>query len=594
MLSFLYSELRSEITAVYEGSLYPVTILNELNIEIYNLFEDTKEICVKAVKDAIYYFESDYTDYFVANRIREQLDASLCFATNIIMDADLTNEAYLYQYGEYIGENERKLAKHFADMNEDRIDAMARTCTEGFREGFAAAGIDLSQKKYVNIRYNIGEERMVRSVITQFQKMGLAPVIYRSAKHRVNQKGVSRIGYISTSPNRQYEFDHRQDEALFLDKAFVERKLEVVRSAYEKYKEFAAAFAGPACIEAFGETPFAPLSKPESLSLSDKQQKLTVSYSVETGKISNQYMPRDQYSFTIIAYPLPEIGEQFPEIFDEIVKVNTLDNDLYRRLQQRIIDELDQAVYVSVKGDGSNKTDMKVMLHTLKHPESETNFENCVADVNIPVGEVFTSPKLTGTNGVLHVSGVYLNELYYKNLTLTFADGMVQDYTCDNFETEAQNKAFIKENLLYNHTSLPIGEFAIGTNTTAYVMAKKYHINDKLPILIAEKMGPHFAIGDTCYSYSEENRLYNPDGKEIVAKDNECSSLRKEDIGKAYFNCHTDITIPYEEIGSISAVHADGTEVDIIRKGKFVIEGLETLNAPLYEDENHSFINFSE
>ena len=54
-----------------------------------------------------------------------------------------------------------------------------------------------------------------------------------------------------------------------------------------------------------------------------------------------------------------------------------------------------------------------------------------------------------------------------------------------------------------HHPKLAMGEFAIGTNTTAYVAAQKYNIADKLPILIAEKMGPHFAVGDTCYSWSE-------------------------------------------------------------------------------------------
>ena len=41
-------------------------------------------------------------------------------------------------------------------------------------------------------------------------------------------------------------------------------------------------------------------------------------------------------------------------------------------------------------------TDLTVQLHTLQDPEKETIFENCVADVNIPVGEVFTSPTATG------------------------------------------------------------------------------------------------------------------------------------------------------------------------------------------------------
>ena len=96
-------------------------------------------------------------------------------------------------------------------------------------------------------------------------------------------------------------------------------------------------------------------------------------------------------------------------------------------------------------------------------------------------------------------------------------------------------------------------------------------------------MGPHFAVGDTCYSYSEERRVFNPDGKEIIARDNECSLRRLEDMSKAYFNCHTDITIPYEEIGCITAVHEDGTEVDIIREGDFVLPGLSELNKPFYQ-----------
>ncbi|HQB50115.1 MAG TPA: hypothetical protein PLW33_05505, partial [Candidatus Cloacimonas sp.] len=59
----------------------------------------------------------------------------------------------------------------------------------------------------------------------------------------------------------------------------------------------------------------------------------------------------------------------------------------------------------------------------------------------------------------------------------------------------------IYQNLLLPHHTLPLGEFAIGTNTTAYQMARKYDILPRLPILIIEKMGPHFAIGDTCFSH---------------------------------------------------------------------------------------------
>ena len=160
---------------------------------------------------------------------------------------------------------------------------------------------------------------------------------------------------------------------------------------------------------------------------------------------------------------------------------------------------------------------------------------------------------------------------------------MITHYTCRNFDTEEENQAFLKENLLKHHDTLPLGEFAIGTNTTAYQMGKEYGIQRKLPILIAEKTGPHFAVGDTCYSWAEDTAVFNPDGKEIVARENEVSKLRKTDPQKAYFNCHTDITIPYDELDRITVIKHDGTKVDVIQDGKFTVPGTEPLNQPLLE-----------
>lgn len=65
-------------------------------------------------------------------------------------------------------------------------------------------------------------------------------------------------------------------------------------------------------------------------------------------------------------------------------------------------------------------------------------------------------------------------------------------------------------------------------------------------------MGPHFAMGDTCYAWAEDSPMYNPDGKEVIARENEVSAKRKEDPSKAYFGCHTDITIPYRELQSVA------------------------------------------
>lgn len=582
MLSFLYTELRGLNLYTREYRLTEATCFMELFIEIYNLFEDFEELKPQQVQKAIYYFYYDYCDVLVPLRIGEQYNPRFNRYVELVEQADLGDMRYLYAYGEYVSENEIKTAQFLNGLSEKEIEELAFTYTDGYREGFEIAGIDLSKKKYVNIHYAIGQERIVRAAIHQFRELGLEPVIYAPAVSRINSKN-RRNGVAGTSPNRQFEYDHRLDEGLYLDRNFMERKLEVLSQAFEENKEFTDVFAGPAVIETFGETPFEPEQKKSCISLSKKQQDLAVEYTTQSSKIVNRYIKREEYSFTIIAYPSPEIGDEFEAIFKDTVKVNTLDKKLYRRIQETMINELNLAKAVRVQGTGNNRTDILVMMHEMEHPEKETNFENCLADVNIPVGEVFTSPKLTGTNGILNVSEVFLNGLKFIDLELRFQDGMIAEYNCKNFEKEEDNLRFVKENLLLNRQTLPIGEFAIGTNTTAYVMANQYDIVYKLPILIVEKMGPHFAVGDTCYSYSEENRLFNPDGKEIVAKDNECSILRKEDEAKAYFNCHTDITIPYEEIGSIVSIHEDGTEVAIMKNGRFVLKGTEELNRPLDE-----------
>lgn len=577
LLSFLYTEIRGMIVFVYENRLFDMTVAMELFIQIYNLFEE-ETVSAKDVQDAIYWYVSDYSDEMVGHRVREGVDPELNFAANIICGSDLADLRYLYKFGEYVTENEIRMAKFLSDMPQEKLDAMARTYTEGYRRGFLAANIDLSRKKTVNIRFQLGFEPMVKAAISQFARMGLAPVMYRSAVHTVNKRQHMRIGYYGAVPNPQFDYDHKDDQALYLDHEFVQRKLRVLQVAYEQVKTLAGEHAGPAVIETFGETPFAPVKNPKACVLTSHQQKLQVSYDNESGQIVNRYIKGDERSFTIISYPVAEIGPKFEEIFQETVKINTLDNEQYQKIQQSVIDALDQGVRVHIEGMNGNDTNLTVCLQELKNPEKETNFENCVADVNIPVGEVFTSPKLTGTNGILAVSKVFLRGLEYQDLHIRFQDGMIADYTCSNFESQEDSKNFIKENLFYHHDTLPLGEFAIGTNTTAYVMAKKYNIGHLLPILIAEKTGPHFAVGDTCYSWSEDTPTFNPDGKEITAKDNEVSVLRKEDLSKAYFGCHTDITIPYDELGAIWVETKEGQRISIIENGKFVLKGTEALN----------------
>ena len=566
MFASYYTSVRSCFSFAIEHKLYALQRKLAQFLEFYKLLrtgsKETskyKEIIIKLTK----YLHIDRTTI----HILEQFDPEISKYEDIVMNADLSNMNYLYQYGRNISANEIKTAEFLMNYPEDKINKLVKAMIKAYIRGFELSRKDIKKKETLKIIYNIGQERIVRELVKGFNAKGLKAILNDA---------------ISTSANRQYGYDHRFDKALYFDEDFINRMLAHQEEVMEACSDHLVKFSGPIFFNKFGEKPFKPVQKKTCLKLSGEQQKLNQFYSVSMNKLHQKYVPRTETSFSIIGFPVPDIGEQFEAIFEDTLALNMIDTEHHEQIQQFIIDELDKADFVHVKGKSGNKTDIMVKMQKLVDPSKHTNFENCGADVNIPVGEVFTSPTLKATNGVLHVKETYLKSMQFENLKITFEDGYVKEYSCSNFNDEEDNKNYIQENILFPHETLPLGEFAIGTNTMAHVMSKKYNILPIMPVLIVEKMGPHFAIGDTCFSWEEDFAVFNPiDGKEITARENEHSAMRKTDIQKAYTNCHTDITLPYEDLDFITAITSEGEKIDIIRNSRFVVPGTEELNIPL-------------
>ena len=572
LLSAVYAEVFGMIPYVFECDIEELVIRMELFLEVYGnvLLLEGETVKAEELREILYYYVFDYTEDESVKRINKQLTIDNAYANKIIENYDLSDVRTLFAFGEYVGKSEEETFLAMASLDEKDIEIMSRTYTEGFKKGFVVSKKDLSKKKTVNLRYRLGFERVAKEAIKQFRQMGLESVIYRAGYDIFSRTGIFKPGYYGGLANPQFDEDHKEDMSLVLNGQLVTRRIEGIKAAYEELKKEAEEWAGPACMEIFGEDSFVPSECVHAARYGTKKQELITEYRRKSSEITNEYIKREERSFTIIAWPVPAIGN-YEEILKEIITVNTLPVDTYQNIQQTLIDTLDKSDYIHVVGCNGNKTDLKVKLADLKDPLKETKYENCLADVNIPLGEVFTSPVLKGTEGVLHVKEVFLNDLKFKNIELEIKDGKISAYTCTNYEDEKKNKEFIDENLLFYHPTLPMGEAAIGTNTYAYALAKKYDIFNKLPILIAEKMGPHFAFGDTCYSNEESVKVYNPDGKEMIAKEN----------GEAYTYCHTDVTIPYDELGLLEAVDYNGIAVKLIENGRFVLEGCEELNIPL-------------
>lgn len=583
VMAAVYFNIRGCVAYAFEGRRVSMMWVGSLFVKVYE--------CLKVSRDDIkdnaelYSQLIDIMKAHAVKDMKDKLDLGLYRrfdpAFNIYnkiatLPYDSRN---IFRYGMYISENELELIKYFQDTPEEKIQKIADTYTEAFIRGFERNNVSLDGKVTVNTGYHIGFEPIIARAYKNLEAYNLKPVVHYEVA------GSPRPRLINTKPSPQMEYDHKFDDGLYMDDTIAKQIVEVSEQSYADQAHLLSQFAGPAVMEVFGNKPFEPQSKDTTVKYSEEVIEIQKNLRVERQNLMNRFLPRSEYSFVLISFPVPEIGDQFKEIFDATIEVNTLDEQKYMDIQNCIIKALDKGDEVHVTGRNGNRTDFHIALNQEFDPETQTNFCNCTADVNVPVGEVFTSPKLEGTHGTLHVSEVYLHGLNYIDLEIQFEEGMMKTYSCKNFDDEEKNQDFIKENLTHPHTTLPLGEFAIGTNTTAYAMAKKYDIDAIIPILIGEKMGPHFAVGDTCYTWSEEVLTYNPDGRQIVGKENSKTKLRNEDPGKAYTYCHTDITIPYKELGDIVVKRSEGEDIKIIENGRFVLEGTEALNDALKDVE---------
>lgn len=299
ILSFLYTEIRSEIAYVYEKKMENLAICNELFIEIYNSFEGEETPNFKSLKEIIYWYASDYCDVFVAERLMEKMDSNNRFAIDIIMNSDLDDLRYLYKYGEYISDEEYNTVAMLQGLSKEEVSGIADMYIEGFQEGCEDIGVDLSKKDTIYIQYQIGTERIVKEVVKGFERIGLKATSCRNAVS-VMTKEKQRNGFYSKK-RTQYEADHWNDQGLFINKKYVERKLDVVKNVFEQQKERTAAFAGGVLI-GVGDEKATLQPQKAAICLNEKQEILQKLFEEKMEQLTNKYLLKE-LNITVVDIP---------------------------------------------------------------------------------------------------------------------------------------------------------------------------------------------------------------------------------------------------------------------------------------------------
>ncbi|MEZ4509584.1 MAG: aminopeptidase [Eubacteriales bacterium] len=468
----------------------------------------------------------------------------------VLLRASGDNTAWMEEYGLPVLPQERQLAEFLFAYDAEQLALMGNRIVDAFLHGFISQSRDRAGRTLVRFSYQLGQEAIAREVYFALVQKGLEP-------------SVQKPGCLTCE---------KTDRTVY-NMADCLEKCAAYEAAFQQYDAQMRNTCGMIGIIQFGEAP----PEPGETQGTRQQRELTAKLNGYKRGLESERIPPATISFCKVAFPNLFAGERFEEIFQDVFQMNLQNSEPYERMQQTVIDALDLCAEIRVVGRGENRTDLTIRLLELRDSSKQSNFLNCGGDLNIPYGEVFTTPVLEGTNGLLHVREVYLSGIPYRELELTFRDGYL--VRADS----ADGAAYVKRNLLNPHDTLTAGEFAIGTNTSAYAIALRYGLLPRIPILWLEKMGPHLAIGDPCFARGEDACVFNLyDGKEMTARENERTARRDKDR-EVYYNKHVDITIPFQDIGALYGVAQNGERHMIVKDGRFVLSGTEGLNEGLEE-----------
>ncbi|MCK4957125.1 MAG: hypothetical protein KAS49_05775, partial [Candidatus Cloacimonetes bacterium] len=298
ILQAYYTDIRSLTRLSITHKIFGFEFYAKNFIEVYELLK-AKSSDADSYKSKINEIYKNFNKDWITVAILERYALDASAFSKLVETADLTDIRYLYQYGMNITANEIKTAKFLMEYPKEKVLELAKSMVKAYIRGFELAKKDLTKKKTVSIIYNVGQEIIVRELIKEFAANKLQ-VILNSA--------------VSTSANKQFDYDHRFDNSLYFDEQYINKMLETQTIVLEELKDIVKLYSGPIYFDKFGEASFNPKQKESCLKLSDEQQKLKQHFGIEMNKLFQKYNPRTETSFSIIGFPVPEIGEQFSEI----------------------------------------------------------------------------------------------------------------------------------------------------------------------------------------------------------------------------------------------------------------------------------------
>ena len=566
------------------------------------------------------------------------------YLTDIVTGCNLMEPYYLYEMNLPISETEMGWYKAFHEMDDSLIAEAAASLADSFE-----ADLKNREVQHPYRRYSDSEDYTVKRKVVAIDYPAGCELLAKCVAEKLKEKDyVPFIRHIETQAvSPAYLRDHNGDMMRFPISEAESITDECAEKCAVDNEALLKGFAGTIRILQ-GVEAVRMVAEPRGKGPGGKPQRLFGRYSVrqsekkaqEVQALKERFLNHvsekgqlSQCAMVSMILPAYEASETFGDKLTKYLKLASA--KIYaERPQQVLCDALDRGSFVYLAGKDGNETDLLVALHPIRNPQAETNFLADSGAGVLPGGSVYTIPQLGETNGILHLAEANVGGTCFRNLKLVFEEGVICDYSCDNFETEAENRQLIRNKLLRQTDSLPISELAIGTNTDAYKALCEADGWQDLEGLLRRSLMPSIVIGEETpgirgsvrYNAGNAKTVLSGDAEELKteelnpaataekteekaeAKDEEKPEAAVEEAkpedkaevkpeAKPEANAETEtaeakpqerrakvswrLSIPFESIAQLSVITEEGNRTDIMREGVFVLIGTDRLNLPL-------------
>lgn len=473
----------------------------------------------------------------------------------ILAGQDLSDPDYLYEYGLPVTEEVLFYQRFFSSLDEESVRQLSRRAAQSVRSNLLIDKFADGPRTCCVIKVPMGCERLAKALKDSLSDTGLDTALVK-------------IG--SPLEGTRYWQDHLLVPARILGDEDMEAFTSACTKAAADCSAMLKGLAGRVTFELNDSMAKTPRKNSQRLRGRDQRIGLRCDYMRRV--FEDSILSAGQlYKTSDMTVYIPSCSKEdltgdagrelsYAERFTQMIDLQLAPEEVPQRPLTAITDAMDYGEFLYLKGRSGNETDLTIGLPVSENQRAESNMLIFRGKGTLPDALVGTVPAMPGTNGILHVRSAVVQGQPVTDLKIVFQDGVI------NSASYVGQDGKTYEADLSNRVGLSISRLRMGLNFSI-----EETLLSGLTISVPTKIQEQTCLSVTYGIRPSENTLgieyYEPLTRKHV----------KIYTPTAY--AETTVSIPYEELSRMSVIHQNGSSVDILREGMFVLIGTDHLNS---------------